>query len=167
MTQNLINYANYVENVRHNKQTEAIGYGNLAELGRHNVQTEMIGFEQVGVQKGNLVELQRHNAVTEQTSARIGEYNYDVGSRQAGASERQAETSEAQSRYNFINGMSQAASAEEQAAASTSNAETRQLEQQVTENRANVQNVTDVLDSITRGFRDVGQGTKSFQSVLD
>lgn len=54
MTSNQIAYANYMENVRHNKRTEGIskrnvdvaetqvglGYANLAEMYRHNYSTE-------------------------------------------------------------------------------------------------------------------------------
>lgn len=65
MTSNQIAYANYMENVRHNKRTEKIsaknvavseaqvglGYANLAEMYRHNYSTEQLTEQQTNVKE--------------------------------------------------------------------------------------------------------------------
>lgn len=65
MTSNQIAYANYMENVRHNRRTErltgrniavaeaqvGLGYANLGEMYRHNYSTEQLTGEQTEVRK--------------------------------------------------------------------------------------------------------------------
>lgn len=54
MTSNQINYVNYVENSRHNKESERQGRVNLSENKRHNRATEDIGRANVDVGWGNV-----------------------------------------------------------------------------------------------------------------
>lgn len=65
MTSNQIAYANYMENVRHNKRTEqltarnvdvaeaqvGLGYANLGEMYRHNYSTEQLTGQQTDVRQ--------------------------------------------------------------------------------------------------------------------
>lgn len=84
MTSNQIAYANYMENVRHNKRTERIssrnvdvaasqvglGYANLAEMYRHNYSTEQLTGEQNEIKdseaetKADLAETKAYEAET-------------------------------------------------------------------------------------------------------
>lgn len=86
MTSNQIAYANYRENVRHNKQTErlgrenvnvaeaqvGLGYANLGEMYRHNYSTEQLTGQQTEV-KQQEAETNAYNAETKriQTWANI------------------------------------------------------------------------------------------------
>lgn len=77
MTSNQIAYANYMENVRHNKQSEKIGrqnvrvaesqvglgYANLGEMYRHNYATENLTQQQTEV-RGQEAETNAYNAET-------------------------------------------------------------------------------------------------------
>lgn len=48
MTSNQINYANYIENSRHNKESERQGRSTIRENVRHNKATEDVGWGNVG-----------------------------------------------------------------------------------------------------------------------
>lgn len=77
MTSNQIAYANYMENVRHNKQTERVarknvkvaeaqvglGYANLGEMYRHNYSMEDITQQQTDI-RGQEAETNAYNAET-------------------------------------------------------------------------------------------------------
>lgn len=80
MTSNQIAYANYMENVRHNKRTErlssrnidvaeaqvGLGYSNLAEMYRHNYSTEQL--------TGQLNEVRAQEAEIRQSEAETKQY---------------------------------------------------------------------------------------------
>lgn len=135
MTQNTIRYAEFLEESRHNKQTEALGFANLSETARHNVQTEGIGFAQVGVSRSMLDESIRHNVMTENLGFYQATANYDVGSQQAKAAQSQADTAAKRQVSDFFTqGASidtqrdQATAAQQQADVQQQNAETRESE---------------------------------------
>lgn len=80
MTSNQIAYANYMENVRHNKRTEkltakninvaeaqvGLGYANLGEMYRHNYSTEQL--------TGQQTEVRQQEADTKQSEAETKAY---------------------------------------------------------------------------------------------
>lgn len=65
MTSNQLTLGRLREDIRHNKQQEAIGYGTLGETKRHNQQSESIGFGNIGLGYSQLGEASRHNIATE------------------------------------------------------------------------------------------------------
>lgn len=77
MTSNQIAYANYMENVRHNKRTE--------QIGRRNVQ---VAEAQVGLGYANLGEMYRHNYSMEN----ISQQQTDVKQQEAETRATEAET---------------------------------------------------------------------------
>lgn len=65
MTSNQLTLGRLREDIRHNKQQEAIGYATLGETKRHNQQSESIGFGNIGLGYSQLGEASRHNIATE------------------------------------------------------------------------------------------------------
>lgn len=76
MTQNILGYMNYLENVRHNRYTEGYGERSLAETVRHNQNQEAlnkyqidanyrVGMANVGAQYASIAEMNRHNIAGE------------------------------------------------------------------------------------------------------
>lgn len=77
MTSNQIAYANYMENVRHNKRTEQLTKRNIG-----------VAESQVGLGYANLQELYRHNYATEELTGQQTE----VRQQEAGTKQQEAET---------------------------------------------------------------------------
>lgn len=76
MTGNQIAYAKYLEDARHNQETEAQGWSSIAETTRHNKETENINWftakdtaayhqGQLKLGRDQLAETNRHNLATE------------------------------------------------------------------------------------------------------
>lgn len=65
MTSNQLTLGRLREDIRHNKQQEALGYATLGETKRHNQQNESIGFGNIGLGYSQLGETSRHNIAAE------------------------------------------------------------------------------------------------------
>lgn len=87
MTSNQIAYANYMENVRHNKQSERIGRKNVA-----------VAESQVGLGYANLGEMYRHNYSTES----LTEQQTEVRQQEAETNAYNAETKRLETYAKFL-----------------------------------------------------------------
>ena len=65
MTSNQLTLGRLREDIRHNKNTEALGFASLGETKRHNVQSEQIGFGNISLGYSQLGEAKRHNIAAE------------------------------------------------------------------------------------------------------
>lgn len=137
MTHNQLAYANYLEQRRHNLESEKLGYGNLSELSRHNVQSETIGY-------GTLAESTRHNRQTESV-------NWYLAPSQ---SELNAQSASERKQHAKLYGV-QSAQAPEQL-----RLQQQQVESQIWRNR--FENV----ESVGNAARDVGIGVQSISNAL-
>lgn len=159
MTSNQLTLGRLREDIRHNKQQEAIGYATLGETKRHNQQSESIGFGNIGLGYSQLGEASRHNIATE---------SYQGEQARAAAGKASADTAYTQLQIQYYLDELQVRKDNAEAALrnAASNEERNKIEQQLADIKQDMV-FWEKMRIGAEAFKDVAQGADKTVDVIN
>lgn len=158
MTSNQLTLGRLREDIRHNKQSEALGFASLGETKRHNVQAEQIGFGNIGLGYSQLGEAKRHNIATE-----------DYQGQQAIANAEKAHADSAYTQLQIQHYLDELKVRQDNAEASLRNAASNEERVKIEQQLADIKQEMVFWEKLRIGaeaFKDVAQGAGSVVDTI-